>query len=340
MAAKTPQQVIQELGQNKIKPLYILHGDENFFLDQIGSTLLQNVIPEHEKGFNEVILYGKDISVGDLLNNARRFPMMAEKQLVYVREAHSILDINNKDSQSLLESYAKNPLASTVLVMHFGKSPDARKAWLKAASTNGEVVASKRIYDNQVPDFIASYCKAKGIQIAPKAIHLLFEQVGNNLEAISKEIDKIAINLKNGGQIDANIIEEFVGISKDFNVFELQKAITFKDRPKCFQIINYFASNTKDHPIQPVITMLFAYFTKVLLVHASPSKDDRSIASLLRVNPFFVKDYTSAARNYNIAKIMAIIHALRISDQNSKGVENGTKTEGDIYKELIFSILN
>lgn len=340
MAAKTPQQIIQDLGQNKIKPIYILHGDENFFLDQIGAFLLQNVIPEHEKGFNEVILYGKDINIGDVINNARRFPMMAERQLVYIREAHSIQDINNKDSQQLLEGYAKNPLGSTVLVLHFGKSPDARKAWLKAAGTSGEVVVSKRIYDNQVPDFISTYCKSKGIVIQQKANHLLFEQVGNNLEAITKEIDKIAINLKDGAQIDADIIQEFVGISKDYNVFELQKAITVKDKAKCFQITNYFASNTKDHPIQPVITMLFAYFSKVLLVHASNARDDRSVAALLKVNPYFVKDYTTAARNYGIAKIMFIIHALRISDQNSKGVESGTKTESDMYKELIFSILN
>lgn len=340
MAAKSPQQVLQDLQKAAPKPIYVLHGDENFFLDKIGSYLLSHIIPDHEKGFNEVILYGKDITVGDLLNNARRFPMMADKQLVYVREAHSIQDLGQKDSQGLIESYAKNPLESTILVLHFGKSPDARKAWMKAIEKSGEIVTSKRMYDNQVPDFIASYCKEKGLKISPKAVQLLFEQVGNNLEAITKELDKIAINIPNDGGIDANVIEEYVGISKDFNVFELQKAITLKDKAKCFQIINYFSSNTKDHPIQPVITMLFSYFSKILLVHASPSRDDRSIAGLLKVNPFFVKDYTTAARNYGIAKVMQIIHSLRLTDQYSKGVDNGTKTEIDLYKELIYSILN
>lgn len=340
MAAKTHYQVLEDIKKKDFKSVYLLHGQENYFLDEIGNLMVETAIPEHEKGFNEVILYGKDVTIGDILNNSRRFPMMADRQLVYVREAHSIQDLKQKDSLDLLEKYALNPLESTILVLHFGKSPDARKAWVKAFAKKGEVVVTKKLYDNQVGDFISSYCKLKKLKITPKASQLLLEHVGNNLEAIAKEVDKIAINVASGGEVNDKIIEEYVGISKDYNVFELQKAITFKQSERCMQIVSYFAANTKDHPIQPVITMLYSYFTKVILVHASKSKDDRSLAAALKVNPYFVRDYVSAARNFGVAKLIQLIAALRIADKNAKGVDTGTKEESDIYKELIFSVLS
>lgn len=335
--AKSASALLNELKAENIKPVYFLHGDEGYFPNAIAKKIISIAIPEHEKGFNEFILFGKDLTVGAVLNNARRFPMMAERQLVVVKDAEQIQDIGTKEAQSMLESYAKNPLPSTILVLVFGKSMDERKAFVKSFGEKGELVNSKRFYDNQVPDFIISACQSKNHKISPKAAQLLFEHIGNNLESIVKEVEKMLINLKEGEEITSETIQEQVGISKDYNVFELQKALIQKDSEKSYQIVHYFAANTKDHPIQPVILILYNFFSKLLLVHANPNGD---LSTLLRVNPYFVKDYTAAAKRYPAGKVIHIIGALRKADQFSKGIQTGTKTELDIYKELVFSVLS
>ncbi|MGR3809539.1 DNA polymerase III subunit delta [Jiulongibacter sp. NS-SX5] len=337
--AKSPEAELKEIEAGNFKPLYFLHGNEHYYPAVIAKKLTEKVIPEHEKGFNEFILFGKDLNVGSVLNNARRFPMMAEKQLVVIKDAEQIQDIGQKDAQGMLESYAKEPLQSTVLVLVFNKSMDERKGFVKAFAKNGVLVNSKKLYDNQVPDFVSSVIRDKGYKISPKASQLLFEHTGNNLESIVKEIDKMIINIPDGSEINGEIIEKFVGISKDYNVFELQKALVQKNFEKSFQIVNYFAANTKDHPIQPVILILYNFFSKVLLVHGAKGKNDINLASLLKVNPYFLKDYTAAANKYSVGKLFVIIHALREIDKNSKGIQAGTKVEADLYKELIFNIL-
>jgi DNA polymerase-3 subunit delta len=335
--AKSAAALLEGITQENLKPVYFLHGDEIYYPNAIAKKIVDVAIPDHEKGFNEFILFGKDLTVGAVLNNARRFPMMAERQLVVVRDAEQIQDIGTKEAQAMLESYARNPLQTTILVLVFGKSMDERKSFVKSFSEKGELLNSKRLYDNQVPDFIMSICHSKERKISPKAAQLLFEHTGNNLESIVKEIEKIMINLSSDEEISAETIQEQVGISKDYNVFELQKAIIQKDAEKCFRIINYFAANTKDNPIQPVILILYNFFSKLLLFHAN-SKGD--LATLLKVNPYFVKDYTMASQRYPAGKVIQIISALRKSDQYSKGVDTGTKDDLDIYKELIYTILS
>lgn len=326
---------IQKLTANAT--IILLHGDEPYFLNLVGEHLLKNSIPEHEKGFNEQILYGKDVTVGAVISNARRYPMMADKQLVYVKEANEIQDIGQKENQELLQRYIENPLDSTILVLHFTKSPDARKSWMKFAEKNATVFVSKKMYDNKIPSFIQEFCQSENLKISPKASELLFEHTGNDLEKITKEIKKLELNLSESRLIDAELIEKYVGISKDFNVFELQNAIGKKNKAKCFQIFNYFASSPKDHPIQPVITMVFNYFLKIIQVHVSHNTDEKILAGKLNVHPFFVKEYTAAARNYSLSHCMLMINALRKADAKSKGIGEGA-TEMSIYQDLLLSL--
>jgi DNA polymerase III subunit delta len=337
--AKSLAKILSDISPTNLAPLYFLHGSDSYYPNAIAKKISEIAIPEHEKGFNEFVLFGKELTVGTVLNNARRFPMMAERQLVLIKDADQIQDIGQKEAQALLVKYAKEPLSSTILVLVFGKAIDERKAYVKAFAEKGVLVNAKKLYDNQVPDFVMSICQQKKHKISPVACQLLFDHIGNNLEAIVKEIEKMLINLPEGAEIDANAIEKYVGISKDYNVFELQQSLINKDVKKSFQIVNYFAANTKGHPIQPVIMILFNFFSKVLIVHGSKGKPGVNLAVLLKVNPYFLKDYNKAAQNYPIWKLMDIVTKLRIADKNSKGIEAGTKSPDDLYKDLITGIL-
>ena len=337
--AKSLSQILTDLKSDSLKPLYFLHGADSYYPNAIAKKISEIAIPEHEKGFNAFVLFGKELTVGAVLNNARRFPMMAEKQLVLIKDADQIQDIGQKDAQNMLANYAKEPLISTILVLVFSKAMDERKAFIKAFEGKGVLVNAKKLYDNQVPDFIMGICQQKKHKISPKASQLLFEHIGNNLEAIVKEIEKMLINLPEGAEIDANVIEKYVGISKDYNVFELQQSLINKDVKKSFQIVNYFAANTKDHPIQPVIMILFNFFSKVLIVHGSKNKTGINLAVELKVNPYFLKDYNKAAQNYPVWKLMEIVSKLRDTDKFSKGIQAGTKSADDLYKDLIAGIL-
>ena len=337
--ANNYRKIINELKPEKLKPLYFLHGTEPYYIDSLAARILEIAIPEYEKGFNEYVLYGKDVSVGDVLNYARKFPMMAERQLVMVKEAHAISDLGQKDAQGLIESYARNPLDSTVLVLCFGKPQDERKTWVKSFAGKGEIHNFKKMYDSEVPDFIAELCREENVKISPKAIQLLSEHLGNNPQAISNEIEKIKINLKEGEGVDADIIERFVGVSKEFNVFELQKALIDRNATKAFRIAHYFGSNAKDHPLTMNVISLYNFFSKVLLLHGLGSKPDSELARILGVNPYFLKDYRRAAQSYSLPQLRRAVHALRQADARSKGVDAGSATESDIYKELIYSFL-
>lgn len=338
--ANNYRNIIRNLHPEKLKPLYFLHGTEPYYIDSFAEKILEIAIPEYEKGFNEYVLYGKDVSVGDILNYARKFPMMAERQLVMVKEAHTVADLGQKDAQALLESYARNPPPSTLLVLCFGKAQDERKAWVKSFGAKGEIHNFKKMYDSEVPDFIAELCREENVKISPKAVQLLSEHLGNNPQAISNEIDKIKINLKEGEGIDADIIERFVGVSKEFNVFELQKALTDKNATKAFRIAHYFGNNAKDHPITMNVIALYNFFSKVLLIHGLGNKPDSELARILGVNPYFLKDYKRAAQSYSLPQLRRAVHALRQADARSKGVDTGSASESDIYKELIYSFLS
>ena len=287
-----------ELKSKNFSSIYFLEGEESYFIDFIGDYITENALDEADKEFNQTILYGKETDMATILNNAKRFPMMADKQLVLVREAQEVKDIdkivkvkiNGKEQElSLLEEYSKNALPSTILV------------------------------------FCYKY----------KASVLLTEYVGNDLSRIVNELDKLVINKKTGEDINDEDIRNNIGISKDYNVFELQNAIARKDVLKANQIVNHFAANEKENPMPMVMGILYSYFSKLILYHTSPDKSQSSIASLLKVNPFFVKDYEIAAKNYPPAKLIRIVSYLREYDLKSKGVDAGEIEKGELYKELI-----
>lgn len=333
-------EILKSIKKDLIKPLYFLHGEEQFYIEQIADKIQSLLIPVHEKGFNEFVLFGKELTVGALLNYARRFPMMAEKQLIIVKEANQIQGIDLKENQKLIEDYALKPLSSTVLVLCFSNAQDERKTWVKVFNKQGVLQNFKKLYDNQLPEFVASYSHGKGVKISMKAIQLLIEHIGNDLKRLTGELEKVILNVKLGDGIDADVIEKYVGISKEYNVFELQKALIQRDVVKANQIIIYFGSNPKDNPIQPILIILYNFFSKVLMIHGTNDRSDSSIATLLKVNSFFAKDYSAAARNYSLSKLAFIIHCIKIADLKSKGVETGEEKEGEILKKLIFEILH
>ena len=339
--AASPESVLKDLQNNKYAPVYFLEGEEAFYIDKIADYIEANALNEADKGFNQMIMYGKDSQINQVVGNARRFPMMAERQLVIVKEAQDLQDLGKADAQKLLESYVQNPLPSTILVIcHKHKSFDKRKALYKTLVKNGVVVSTKKLYDNQVPAWIEGYIKDKGYTITPKAVQMLAEFIGNNLERLSNEIDKVLINFKEPVTIEDGHIQKYVGVSKEYNVFELQKAISHRDVVKANTIITYFAANPKDHPLIPMIALLYAYFSKLLIVHHSQDKSEKGIAAKLKVNPFFVREYITSSRNYSLGKVVNVISYLRQADLQSKGVGGTSSPDGEIMKELIFKIMH
>ena len=338
--SKKYQEIFNNIKKNSLKPVYLIHGDEPYYGDVLTNKIIDLAIPAHEKGFNEFILFGKDLNTGTLLNYARRFPMMAERQLIVVKDAQQIQDIGQKENQTLLEDYALKPLPSTILVLKFGNAQDERKTWVKAFNKQGLVANFKKHYDNELPEFVSDYCHQRGVKISMKAIQLLVEHIGNDLKRLSSEIDKVILNLKIDEGIDAEVIERYVGISKDYNIFELQKSLIMRDVVKSNQIINSFSKNTKDHPIQPMLIILYNFFSKVLLAHAASDKSEGGLSRSLGINSFFARDYVLAIRNYNLLKTTQIIHEIRLADAKSKGVDAGNGNDADLLKDLIFRILH
>ncbi len=337
---KSVQDTLKEIKKKKFHPVYVLHGDEPYFLDKISEQIEANALNEADKGFNQYILYGKDLSVPTLLSYAKRYPMMSERQLVLVKEAQGIAGLEQKEMQVQLEYYAKNPLQSTILVLCFKDSVDERKAWVKAFDQQGAVIGSKKMYDNKIPDWVIEYCHEQGVKISPKAVQMLVENVGNDLKRLASEIDKIIINLRVDEEINAAVVEKFVGISKEYNYFEYQKALIQKDVVKANQIINFFASNPKDNPLAPIVLLLFNFFSKVLLAHTQSDKSEKGIASALGINPFFAKDYLASMRQYSLPKVLQIIHDIKQLELQAKGIEANSSTEAERLKELTFRILH
>ncbi|GHB82128.1 DNA polymerase III subunit delta [Persicitalea jodogahamensis] len=338
--AQTPESVLKEIRAKQFKPVYFLYGDEPYYIDLIAEELEKRVVPAAEKGFNQFVIYGKDTDMAGALGYAKRYPFMAERQLVWVKDAHHLSGIKEKEQLQRLEDYALNPLTSTVLVLCYHDKADERKSFIKACGKSGAVVHSKRLYDNKLPEWVRNYCHAQGIKISPKAEQMLVTNIGNDLKRIVSEIQKVVINLKAGEGVDADAIERFVGISKEYNVFEFQKALGQRDVLKANNIAHHFAANPKDNPLAPILIILFSFFTKVMLTHAATDRSDGGLASLLGVNPFFVKDYTLAARNYSMGKVAKIIHDLRYADAQMKGVDAGSVDDGELLKQLVFEIIH
>lgn len=332
----TFEDIFKKLKKKEYAPVYFLMGDESFFIDQISDYILENAIPKAERDFNQTILYGKDTDIGTIITTARRFPMMAEKQVVVVREAQNIKNIEQ------LSSYVKNPLTSTILVINYKhKSLDKRKSFTKEVAQSGVLFESKKIYENQIPDWIKKHTNSLKYKIDTKASFLLAEFLGNDLGKITNALEKLTINIPKEKVISPEDIERNIGISKDYNNFELQNALGKKDVLKANQIINYFSTNEKNNPMVVTIALLHSYFSKVLKYYFIKNKtNEKVVASSLRINPFFVKDYKLAARNYNPKKLVEIIAMLREYDLRSKGFGDAGTKHGDLLKELIFKILH
>ena len=337
----SPEAVLKSLKANEYAPVYLLQGAEPFYIDLITQHIEANALPEAQKGFNQMVLYGKDVDVATVLNNARRFPMMSDRQVVIVKEAQEIADLNREEGQKRMLDYLQNPTPSTILVLaHKHKTLDGRKPLAKAADKYAVLVTTKKLYDNQVPEWVRNYVKGKGHSIDDKATQMLADYIGTNLERLANEIDKILINFAQPGTIDPGLVQKYVGISKEFNVFELQKAIAIRDVLKANRIVQYFEANPKNNPAIPVIAVLFGFFSRLLLVHQSKDSNDKALAGLLRLSPFVVKEYRAAARNYHVFKVMENVNHLRQADLRAKGVGAGSTPEGQLLKELVYRLMH
>lgn len=329
------KQIVGDIKNGNLKPIYFLMGDEPYYIDKISDYIEDNVLDEADKGFNQLVMYGRDVAIEEIVSSAKRFPMMAERQVIIVKEAQDLSRTIDK-----LENYAENPQPTTVLVFNYKyKKLDKRKKVTKLIAKNGLIYESKKLYENQVSDWIRRVLSGKKFNIEPKASQMLVEFLGTDLSKISNELDKLISVLPTNTIINAQHIEENIGISKDFNNFELRKAVGQRDVVKANRIINYFAQNPKNNPLVMTISLLNSFFTQLLSYHGLQDKSKMSVAKALGVNPFFVGDYVEAARNYPMRKVSQVIGLLRNADVKSKGV-GANQSHVDILKELLFKILH
>ena len=330
------KQIVANIRQGIFSPIYFLHGEEPYFIDRIASFVGENVLSEEERGFNQMILYGKETSIDEIVSNAKRYPMMAERQVIIVREAQHL----SRSIEQLL-SYAEQPQESTLLVICYKyKKLDKRKKLYKTLSQKGNVLfESKKLYENQVSEWIRSLLKGKGYTITHKAASLLVEFLGTDLSRISNELEKLMLILPEGAEISPESIEKHIGISKDFNNFELKKAIGEKDIHKATRIINYFSQNPKENPFVVTITLLHSFFSQLLQYHGLHDHSPKTVASALRINPYFVSEYQTAARNYSMRRSTEIVSALRELDLKGKGVGASQMSHPDLLKEMLAKIV-
>jgi DNA polymerase-3 subunit delta len=338
---KEATQILKNIQSGQYAPAYFLQGDEPYYIDLISDEIEKNALDDSAKGFNQIILYGKDVRMNDILGNARRFPMMSDRQVVIVKEAQNIQDLGKEEGDKQLTHYLANPQPSTILVFcHKHKSLDKRKALYKSVEKHAITLTTNRLYDYQVPDWVRGYIKEKGFAITDKGVFMLAEFIGNNLERMSNEIDKMLINFKEKTEINDHLIQKYIGISKEYNAFELQKAVAGREILKANKIVRYFEANPKNNPVIPIISILYLFFSKLLIIHSTPDKSENNLASVLKTNRFFIKDYLVAVRNYPLGKVVLVIHDLRHADLQSKGVNAGNLPDGQILKELVFKILH
>jgi DNA polymerase III subunit delta len=329
------EEIIKDLRNKVYYPIYLLMGEETFYIDVISDFIEQNVLDENEKEFNQSILYGRDTDIATIVATAKRYPMMASHQVVIIKEAQNIKDIEN------LDSYVKNPLKSTILVICYKyKTVDKRKTFYKNLGKVGVIMESKKIYDSAMPAWISQYVKRSGYSIGERATQMLADHLGTDLGRVVNELKKVYISLPKGSEITTQLIEQNIGISKDFNIFELQNAIGEKNTLKAFQIVKYFGENPKSNPLVVTLSVLHGFFVKLLLYHSLKDKSTKSVASELKINPYFVGDIQKAASKYPLPKLFDIFSDFREYDLRSKGVNNNSTSHDELLKELVFKIMN
>lgn len=330
------KQLVDDIRARRLVPLYFLMGEEPYYIDRISEYIANNVLAEEERGFNQMVLYGKDTSLDEIIGQAKRYPMMAEYQVVIVREAQHL----SRNIEQLVD-YALNPQLTTILVFCYKyKTLDKRKKLIKTLKAgNGVVFESKKLYENQVADWIRRVLSGGNLKISHKAAALLVEYLGTDLSRISNELDKLKIVLPDGAEITPQTIEDHIGISKDFNNFELKRAIAERDIPRATQIIKYFAQNPKENPFVLTVALLHTFFTQLLQYHGLGDHNPKNVAQALRINPYFVGEYQTAARNYPMKQVSGIVGVLREMDLKGKGVGSSSLSQQDLLQELLFKII-
>jgi DNA polymerase-3 subunit delta len=328
------EKIIAEWKKKVFKPVYWLEGDEEYFIDKAVSYAEHHILSENEASFNLSIFYGRDAAWADVINACRRYPMFAERQVVLLKEAQQMRDIEK------LEAYVENPLQSTVFVVSYkNKKVDGRTKFAKVLKEKGVLISTKKIYDNQLPEWISELVESKGLAISPKGVALLADHIGNDLTRIENEVEKIQVNLGKRKTITEEDIEEFVGVSKEFNVFELQAALAKKDVSKAIRIIQYFEANPKAAPIQLILPSLYGFFSKVFMVFGANTTDEKAIASAIGVNPFFSKDYIQAAKVYDYKGVENVLLLLHSYNLKSVGVNSAGTEDASLLKEMVIKMI-
>jgi len=328
------EKIINELKKQHFKPVYWLEGEEEYFIDQVINYAENKILTESEAGFNLTVFYGRDAAWPDVVNSCRRYPMFAEKQVVILKEAQSMKDIEK------LESYIEKPLSSTLLfVAYKNKKLDGRTKLAKFLKEKAVLLSTKKMYDNALPGWTSDLIQSKGYSISNKALALLIDHIGNDLSRLNNEVDKLALNLAARKNITEDDIENFVGISKEFNVFELQHAIASKDLYKAVRIIQYFAANPKAAPLQLIFPSLYNFFSKVMMVYAAPGRDEKSVGAAIGVHAFFVKDYMQAAAKFNHHEVEKVLLLLYEYNLRNIGVNDAGTEDADLLKEMVVKMI-
>ena len=325
------KQIVSAIKARNIKPIYFLMGEEPYYIDKIADFISKSILTEEEQGFNQMVVYGKDTSLDEVVSHAKRFPMMAEYQVVIVKEAQHL----SRTIEQLV-AYVENPQPTTVLVMCYKyKKLDKRKKLYKSISKTGVLFESKKLYENQVADWIRRVLSGKGYGISPKSSAMLVEYLGTDLSKIDNELQKLYISIEKGQEITPELIEKHIGISKDYNNFELKKAIAEHNLSKASRIAHYFAQNPKDNPFVVTVTLLHTFFSQLLQYHGLKDQSSKSVAQSLGVNPYFVGEYQTAAKNYPMKRVSRIISGLRELDLKGKGLGAHNISQEDLLKELL-----
>jgi DNA polymerase III subunit delta len=329
------EKIIGEWEKKSFKPVYWLEGEEEYFIDKAIDYAEHRILNESEAAFNLTIFYGKDANWADIINACRRYPMFSERQVVILKEAQQM-----KDAEKL-EAYVENPLLSTVFVVSYkDKKLDARKKFAKLLKEKGVLLTTKKMYESQLPEWTRELLQSKGLSISQKGLALLVDHIGNDLTRIENEVDKIVVNLGKRTNITEDDIEEYIGVSKDFNVFELQSALATKDLPKAIRIVQYFEANPKAGPIQLVLPSLYSFFSKVFMVFGAASQDDKTVAAAIGVNAWFIKDYLQAARLYTYPGVEKVLLLLHNYNLRSVGVHDAGTEDASLLKELMVKMMD
>jgi len=326
--------IASDINKGLFKPLYLFFGEEPYYIDALSDLMQERVLPEESKAFNQLIVYGKDTQIDEIVSQAKRYPMMSERQLIIVKEAQHL----SRQIDQLYD-YANNPLSSTVLVLCYKYNKlDKRKAVYKAFKKNGVLLESNKLYDNKIPAWITDHMKQQGFQVTPHAAHLLFEFLGADLSKIAKEVGKLAIVVPKGTEITPEHIEQYIGISKDYNNFELKKAIGERNIQKAYRIIQYFTQNPKDNPFLMTVSIMHSFFTQIMQYHGLTDHNPNQVSATLGISPFFISEIKHAAKIYPMKRVSQILFILKELDLKNKGVGAPSDQE-NLLKELLIKIL-